>query len=783
MNETANRLPPTFLHSWTHARTTTRNNTNNTTRPGATGSTAPSKRMAPLPQGREHPRADDVSHVERSDPRASVAQHGTLVSTTPRSSMLRTSTVATVGRRSPQQSARARHCGRIHDPDHDPGAALRRAEARATRKADLMKIQSDAAEPEGSPQSLRRGSPRARSFRHRSPRQVAHSRTALRGDGKCSCTSSTTSAFGSSSTGSRFRSGPTERAQTSGAVGPGAYEQHDRSIRSGTSDCGQNRGATRFTYGQAPPELQHIPSAAQMAYEAKGLHFIDLVHSRPEGWLRADLNRWMLAADNRVHYMQQRQMQELGRQQVDLEEQLYRERGKAAAAATADQRRLKAEQVKELQRRRAEDSAQMKADAGARAQKLQAKASAWLDHARECAHEARDLGKSMRRARSDVELARARSAETLRAERKQTEQTAHEQREERERAVRAAHDATRAAGRHSPPLIGPAGSPNPQSAAFQALTTEEKQAVDHAMASATAARERAKERARESQRREQERKVADAARYERPSGLRWRDAGPAKPTSGVELSHEDLAAALLETTEFSESEWRSFKVKDLRAHHFIRVRNTYFQPMPRQHKNLTQIVQEERHLRLAAQREKALMEAEEAAAAAAAAAAAEAEAREEADRVAAVEAAQREAETIAEAEAAQQARKATARRRKKGEQKLLPLTDGGYPKATNESAQTASPTPAPAQGLVAAPAAPSTTPLATAPAAKRAASPVAAALVGENGDAKCDPSPEGSLVNPMEIVRPIPVPDKPPSTPSGSESRAGRPGASDESAR
>ena len=126
-----------------------------------------------------------------------------------------------------------------------------------------------------------------------------------------------------------------------------------------------------------------------MAYEVRGLDFINDIHQRPEGWLRSDYHRWLLAADNRAHYMEQRTLQELGREQVTVDVQQHREHGRAVAAEVAEQRRQTAEQIKELQARKAEEFHAMKQAASERAEKLKAKATAYAAHAAMCAREAR----------------------------------------------------------------------------------------------------------------------------------------------------------------------------------------------------------------------------------------------------------------------------------------------------------------------------------------------------------------------------------------------------------
>ena len=90
-----------------------------------------------------------------------------------------------------------------------------------------------------------------------------------------------------------------------------------------------------------------------MAYEVRGLKFIDDIHQRPEGWLRSDYHRWLLAATRALHGTACTARPWAEQMLVDM--QLHREHGRAVAAEVAEQRRQTAEQVKELQARKAED--------------------------------------------------------------------------------------------------------------------------------------------------------------------------------------------------------------------------------------------------------------------------------------------------------------------------------------------------------------------------------------------------------------------------------------------
>ena len=60
--------------------------------------------------------------------------------------------------------------------------------------------------------------------------------------------------------------------------------------------------------------------------------------------------------------------------------------------------------------------------------------------------------------------------------------------------------------------------------------------------------------------------------------LRWIDVGFTKPLASVELKNEALAAALALTDNFSEEDWRSFGVRELRSHHVVKAGGVFFQP-------------------------------------------------------------------------------------------------------------------------------------------------------------------------------------------------------------
>ena len=64
------------------------------------------------------------------------------------------------------------------------------------------------------------------------------------------------------------------------------------------------------------------------------------------------------------------------------------------------------------------------------------------------------------------------------------------------------------------------------------------------------------------------------------SGLKWENAGAAKPTEGRELKNEELANKLCKKTEFTQEEWDSFGIQDLCMDNFIKaeIPGSYFQP-------------------------------------------------------------------------------------------------------------------------------------------------------------------------------------------------------------
>jgi len=71
-------------------------------------------------------------------------------------------------------------------------------------------------------------------------------------------------------------------------------------------------------------------------------------------------------------------------------------------------------------------------------------------------------------------------------------------------------------------------------------------------------------------------------------GLKWEELGATKPSQGRELKNDELAKALLlakaamgrdpVVTSFSQQEWDSFRIKELRHDSFVKSGNSYFRP-------------------------------------------------------------------------------------------------------------------------------------------------------------------------------------------------------------
>jgi hypothetical protein len=67
--------------------------------------------------------------------------------------------------------------------------------------------------------------------------------------------------------------------------------------------------------------------------------------------------------------------------------------------------------------------------------------------------------------------------------------------------------------------------------------------------------------------------------HDQPDGTRWRSMGMKQPARGRKLSNPELAAALKNKIEFTEEEWLSFGIKDLRADDYIITGDLHFSPM------------------------------------------------------------------------------------------------------------------------------------------------------------------------------------------------------------
>ena len=61
-------------------------------------------------------------------------------------------------------------------------------------------------------------------------------------------------------------------------------------------------------------------------------------------------------------------------------------------------------------------------------------------------------------------------------------------------------------------------------------------------------------------------------------GLKWQKSGSARPTQGRELKSDNLTNLLKGKTEFSEDEWASCGIGDLRSDDFIKADDCYFKP-------------------------------------------------------------------------------------------------------------------------------------------------------------------------------------------------------------
>jgi len=64
------------------------------------------------------------------------------------------------------------------------------------------------------------------------------------------------------------------------------------------------------------------------------------------------------------------------------------------------------------------------------------------------------------------------------------------------------------------------------------------------------------------------------------AGRKWKEIGETKPAQGHELNNLKLAIALKSKTEFTQHEWETFRISDLRHDDFIKTDNLYFKPEP-----------------------------------------------------------------------------------------------------------------------------------------------------------------------------------------------------------
>ena len=61
-------------------------------------------------------------------------------------------------------------------------------------------------------------------------------------------------------------------------------------------------------------------------------------------------------------------------------------------------------------------------------------------------------------------------------------------------------------------------------------------------------------------------------------GLKWKEAGSNKPSTGTEIKNKLLAAALQKQVEFKKEEWEVFQVADLSSDSYIKAGSSYFKP-------------------------------------------------------------------------------------------------------------------------------------------------------------------------------------------------------------
>ena len=358
----------------------------------------------------------------------------------------------------------------------DPGAALRRSEQRSARKHAVIEME--------------------REFRAKSPGVGINARA------NNTSTLSLASATSPSSGVKRFNNtsdafSDAKKHATPATVGPGSYSQDQMTLSTAS-----NRATPRFMYGTTPRDDTIEVSPAQMAYEQRGLDFVNAIHQSKDGWLLTDYHRFQITAGNREQYLQQKRLKELAKQQLDEDEQQHRVHARAVAKEVADQRRFCGEQRRELERAKAESSAAMKREASERAAPLATRSRVYAEYAHMCVSERKNAVNS--RERTAQTRARSAGCDAHGA----AGGDAGGQGGAREGAI-AAQGALRIGARESPAVAvdGPAVG----FTSFSALTVEEKKAVDQANAVALAARTKAKERAKIA-RKKQEERAAEAAK-------------------------------------------------------------------------------------------------------------------------------------------------------------------------------------------------------------------------------------------------------------------------------
>ena len=358
----------------------------------------------------------------------------------------------------------------------DPGAALRRSEQRSARKNAVMEME--------------------REFRAKSPGVGINARA------NNTSTLSNASATSPSSGVKRFNNtsdafSDAKKHVTPATVGPGSYAQDQMTLSTAS-----NRATPRFMYGTTPRDDTIEVSPAQMAYEQRGLDFVNAIHQSKDGWLLTDYHRFQITAGNREQYLQQKRLKELAKQQLDEDEQQHRVHARAVAKEVADQRRFCGEQRRELERAKAESSAAMKREASERAALLATRSRVYAEYAHMCVSERKNAVNS----RARTAQTRARSADAMRTAQREAMQGVKEEREKELLRHKAHYESVRANRQPSPSMVRQSGFTS-----FSALTVEEKKAVDQANAVALAARTKAKERAKIA-RKKQEERAAEAAK-------------------------------------------------------------------------------------------------------------------------------------------------------------------------------------------------------------------------------------------------------------------------------